>query len=122
MFQHVTESYNDQTRQRGSKEVPQADFHSAQRIGNQVTPLMRYLGRHQNKVRTATAHGLFGQRKRGQVIGVQNAGSLKVKKWQVLPHGILKHYMRAIIRKYRFKVCVSRWWAQNRRNTGSGKC
>src|SRR5438309_11070328 len=82
---------------------------------------MRGLRRHQDKVGTATAHGLFGQRKRRQVIGVQNAGGLKVKKRQVLPHGILKHYMRAILCKHRFEVRVPRWWAQNRRNTGRRK-
>src|SRR5687768_1455779 len=67
------------------------------------------------------AHGLLGQRKRGQIIGTHNTGDLKVKKWQILPHGILKYYMWAPLRKHLFEVGIPRWWTENRRNTGSGK-
>src|SRR5215510_1046062 len=82
---------------------------------------MRFLRRHEDKVRTTTARCLLGQRKRGQIISTQDTRYLKVKKRQILPHGILKHYMRAILRKHLFEVGIPRWWIQNRRNTGSGK-
>src|SRR4029453_10202026 len=55
------------------------------------------------------------------IISTQDTRYLKVKKRQILPHSILKHYMRAILRKHLFKVGIPRWWTQNRRNTGSGK-
>src|SRR5262245_11291485 len=82
---------------------------------------MRFLRRHEDKVRTTTARCLLGQRKRGQIIGMQDTRYLKVKKRQVLSHGILKHHMGAILRKHRFEISIPRWGTQNRRNTGSGK-